>query len=138
MCASGIIALRSTDLPSVGIFIGITTSTPYGFPSVFSSSQVSTCSSSSGSLNRTAPSTPSPPARETAAATCSDGVKAKIGYSIPKRSHSSVRMGQAPVGEVATLAAKEANASSLALGYCALPVALRGISSTRVIARGSL
>ena len=28
MWASGIIALRSTDLPSVGIFIGITTSTP--------------------------------------------------------------------------------------------------------------
>ena len=30
-------------MPSVGIFIGITTSTPYGLPSVFSSSQVSVC-----------------------------------------------------------------------------------------------
>ena len=28
MCSSGIIALRSTDVPSVGIFIGITMSTP--------------------------------------------------------------------------------------------------------------
>src|SRR5262249_12436745 len=28
--------------------------------------------------------------------------------------------------------------SSLARGYCALPVALRGISGTKVIARGSL
>ena len=43
MCSSGIIALRSTDVPSVGIFIGITTSTPYGLPSVLSSSQVSAC-----------------------------------------------------------------------------------------------
>ena len=79
-------------MPSVGIFIGITTSTPYGLPSVLSSSQSSTSSSSSASLNRTQPSTPSPPARETAAATCSDGVKAKIGYSMPNRSHSAVRI----------------------------------------------
>ena len=57
----------------------MTMSTPYGLPSVFSSSQVSVRSSSSVSLNRTQPSTPSPPARETAAATCSEGVNAKIG-----------------------------------------------------------
>ena len=66
-------------MPSVGIFIGITMSTPYGLPSVLSSSQVRVRSSSSVSLNRTQPSTPRPPARETAAATCSEGVNAKIG-----------------------------------------------------------
>ena len=69
----------SLALPSVGTFAGITTSTPYGLPSVFSSIQLSTVSSSSGSLNRTQPSTPSPPALLTAAATFSDGVKTKIG-----------------------------------------------------------
>ena len=79
LCSSGIIAPRSTEVPSVGIFIGITMSTPYGLPSVLSSSQVRTRSSSSVSLNRTQPRTPSPPARDTAAATCSDGVNAKIG-----------------------------------------------------------
>ena len=79
LCSSGIIAPRSTEVPSVGIFIGMTMSTPYGLPSVLSSSQVRTRSSSSVSLNRTQPSTPRPPARETAAATCSDGVNAKIG-----------------------------------------------------------
>ena len=47
-----------------------------------------TRSSSSVSLKRTQPSTPRPPARETAAATCSEGVKAKIGYSIPNSSQS--------------------------------------------------
>ena len=80
----------SADVPSVGILAGMTTSTPYGLPSVFSSIQFRTRSSSSGSLNRTQPSTPRPPALLTAAATFSDGVKAKIGYSMPKRSHSSV------------------------------------------------
>ncbi len=79
LCSSGIIAPRSSEVPSVGIFIGMTMSTPYGLPSVLSSSQVRTRSSSSGSLNRTQPSTPRPPAFETAAATCSDGVNAKIG-----------------------------------------------------------
>ena len=128
-------------MPSVGIFIGITMSTPYGLPSVLSSSQVRTRSSSSVSLNRTQPSTPSPPARDTAAATCSDGVKAKIGYSIPNSSHRGVRMSafQTEVGStVAAFAAKPARASSLAAGYCALPVALRGIWSTTVSERGSL
>src|SRR5215218_5304047 len=93
MCSGGIIACRSTALPSVGIFMGITTSTPYGLPSVLSSSQSSVRSRSSASLNRTQPSTPRPPARETAAATCSDGVNAKIGYWIPNRSQSSVCIG---------------------------------------------
>jgi len=67
-------------------------STPYGLPSVCSSIQPSTVSRSSASLNRTQPSMPSPPARLTAAATFSEGVKTKIGYSMPKRSQSSVRI----------------------------------------------
>ena len=45
----------------------------------------------------------------------------------PELVTEGVRIGQAPVGAVA-LAANEASASSLAAGYCALPVALRGIS----------
>ena len=80
----------SIFVPSVGILAGITTSTPYGLPSVFSSIHRSVVSSSSGSLNRTQPSTPMPPARLTAAAAFSEGVKAKIGYWMPNRSHSSV------------------------------------------------
>lgn len=50
----------STALPSVGTLAGITMSTPYGLPSVLASIQSSTASSSSASLNRTQPSTPSP------------------------------------------------------------------------------
>ena len=69
----------STAVPSVGIFAGITMSTPYGKPRVLSSIHCSVASSSSGWLNRTQPSTPMPPARVTAAATFSDGVNAKIG-----------------------------------------------------------
>ena len=69
----------STAVPSVGILAGITMSTPYGLPSVFSSIHCRTFSRSSASLNRTQPSTPSPPALVTAAATFSDGVKTKIG-----------------------------------------------------------
>ena len=86
--SSGMYVDRSVDVPSVGIFIGMTTSTPYGLPSVLSSIQSSALSSSSASLKRTQPRTPRPPARDTAAATCSDGVNAKIGYSMPKASHS--------------------------------------------------
>ena len=71
----------------------MTMSTPYGLPSVFSSIQVRTASSSSASLNRTQPSTPSPPARLIAAATCSDGVKPKIGWVMPNWSQSGVRTG---------------------------------------------
>src|SRR6478672_7938307 len=70
--------LMSTAEPSCGTLAGMTTSTPYGLPSVFSSIQHSTRSRSSASLNRTHPSTPSPPALVTAAATFSDGVKTKI------------------------------------------------------------
>ena len=69
----------STAVPSVGTLAGMTMSTPYGLPSVFSSIQHRTFSRSSASLNRTQPSTPRPPALLTAAATFSDGVKTKIG-----------------------------------------------------------
>ena len=86
-------------------------------------------SSSSASLNRTQPSTPRPPARETAAATCSDGVNAKIGYSIPNSSQRAVRMllSRSDGGSRWRPSASR-SAISLAAGYCALPVALRGIS----------
>ncbi len=80
----------------MGTFIGITTSTPYGLESVFSSSQVNVLSRSSASLKRTHPKTPSPPARDTAAATFSEGVKAKIGYSMPNSSQMSVRISVPP------------------------------------------
>src|ERR1700712_1976550 len=89
-CVCGISLLMSTDVPSVGTLAGITMSTPYGLPSVFSSIHGSTVSRSSASLNRTQPSMPSPPARLTAAATFSDGVKTKIGYWMPNLSQSSV------------------------------------------------
>src|SRR5688572_25988852 len=48
----------------------------------------SAASRSAGSLNRTQPSTPSPPALLIAAATCSDGVNPKIGCWMPSRSQS--------------------------------------------------
>ncbi|SHV42964.1 Uncharacterised protein [Mycobacteroides abscessus subsp. abscessus] len=79
MCPCGINLSISTAVPSAGTLAGITISTPYGLPSVFSSIQFRTASSSSGSLNRTQPSTPIPPARLIAAATFSDGVKPNIG-----------------------------------------------------------
>jgi hypothetical protein len=82
-CPGGISRSRSTGVPSVGPWVGITTSTPYGRPSVLASSQVNAASRSAGSLNRTQPSTPSPPARLIAAATRSDGVKPTIGCSMP-------------------------------------------------------
>ena len=131
---------RSVDVPSVGIFIGMTTSTPYGLPSVLSSIQSRALSSSSASLKRTQPRTPRPPARDTAAATCSDGVNAKIGYSMPKASQRAVRIRPSLRSRSvwAVPAFWALSAISLAAGYCALPVALRGISSTRVSARGSL
>ena len=91
-CSGGIMVSRSTFEPSVGIFAGITTSTPKGLPSVFSCIHSRTASSSSVSLNRTQPSTPSPPARLIAAATSSLGVNPKIGDSIPNFSHSAVFM----------------------------------------------
>ena len=91
LCACGIIAPRSLAAPSAGTRAGMTTSTPYGRPSVFASIQSRTASSSAGSLNRTQPSTPMPPARLIAAATCSDGVKPTIGCSMPSRSHTGVR-----------------------------------------------
>ena len=90
------------------------------------------------SLNRTQPSTPSPPARETAAATCSEGVKAKIGCSMPKRSQRVVRTEALLVRGGQTHATLASVIIFLAATYCALPVALRGTRSTRVRWRGSL
>src|SRR5215472_3819610 len=90
-CRAGIRPPRSAGAPSVGSLAGITTSTPYGRPPVFASIHRRTASRSAGSLKRTQPSTPSPPARLIAAATCSDGLKPTMGCSMPSRSHSVVR-----------------------------------------------
>ncbi len=101
MWPAGISSPRSTCVPSAGILAGITTSTPYGRPSVLASIQASAASSSSASLYRTQPSTPRPPALLIAAATCSDGVKPTIGCSMPNRSQSGVRSAigsAAPLG----------------------------------------
>jgi hypothetical protein len=68
-------------------------STPYGVSPTCSSSQASSTSSCSG-LKPTAPSTPRPPARETAATTSRQWLKAKIGNSIPSVSQMSVRIGE--------------------------------------------
>src|SRR5216683_6347199 len=91
LCSRGISWSRSWGAPSAGTRAGMTTSMPYGRPPVFSSIQVRTVSRSAGSLKRTQPSTPSPPARLIAAATCSDGLKPTMGCSTPSRSHSAVR-----------------------------------------------
>ena len=73
----------------------MTTSMPYGRPPVLASIQSRAASSSAGSLNRTQPSTPRPPARLTAAATCSDGLNPTMGCSMPSRSHSGRPHGRA-------------------------------------------
>src|SRR5580704_6283334 len=91
LCASGISRSRSRAAPSVGTRAGMTTSMPYGRPSVWLSIQVSAASRSAGSLKRTQPSTPRPPARLTAAATCSDGVKPTMGCSMRSWSQRGVR-----------------------------------------------
>src|SRR6266581_5215944 len=91
LCPAGISWLRSVTAPSAGTWAGMTTSMPYGRPPVLLSIQSRTLSSSAGSLKRTQPSTPRPPARLTAAATCSEGVKPTMGCSMPSRSQSGVR-----------------------------------------------
>src|SRR4051794_21484189 len=68
----------------------MTRSTPYGLPSQWSSIQASSISSSSG-VNASAPSTPKPPARLTAATTSRQWEKAKIGNSMPNLSQTGVR-----------------------------------------------
>src|SRR4051794_41162021 len=68
----------------------MTRSTPYGLPSMLSSIHLSSISSSSG-VNARAPSTPSPPARLTAATTSRQWENAKIGNSIPNFSQTGVR-----------------------------------------------
>ena len=90
LCVCGISWLRSCCPPSAGTRAGMTTSMPYGRPPVFRSIQSRTVSSSAGSLNRTQPSTPRPPARLIAAATCSDGVNPTTGCSMPSRSQRGV------------------------------------------------
>src|SRR2546426_6966200 len=75
----------------------MTTSTPYGFPPTCSSSQRSSTSSCSFE-KASAPSTPSPPARLTAATTSRQWLKAKRGSSMPSRSQTRVRKKSAPLG----------------------------------------
>src|SRR5262249_30431946 len=64
-----------------------------------SSIQRSSISSCSG-VNPTAPSTPKPPACDTAATTSRQWVNAKIGNSMSRRSQSSVCMGSSGGGAV--------------------------------------
>src|SRR5215467_12468992 len=52
--------------------------------------QSSTAARSPGALTPTAPSTPRPPARLIAAATCSEGVNPTVGCSMPSGGHSDV------------------------------------------------
>src|SRR3954471_11682901 len=68
----------------------MTRSTPYGLPSQWSSIHASSISSSSG-VNASAPSTPKPPARLTAATTSRQCENAKMGNSIPNMSQTGVR-----------------------------------------------
>src|SRR5690348_12772055 len=69
----------------------MTMSVPYGLPSTCSSIQLSSMSSSSG-VYASAPSTPKPPARLTAATTSRQCENAKIGNSIPSSSEIGVFM----------------------------------------------
>src|SRR3954466_8397115 len=68
----------------------MTRSTPYGLPSQGSSIQLSSTSSSAG-VNASAPSTPKPPARLTAAMTSRQCENAKIGNSMSSLSAIGVR-----------------------------------------------
>src|SRR5436190_16454746 len=68
----------------------MTTSTPYGLPSTCSSIQLSSISNWTVE-NASAPSTPMPPARLTAATTSRQWLKAKIGRSMPNISQTGVR-----------------------------------------------
>src|SRR3954447_2257515 len=93
----GIIALRSassfsaSSTPMPSYLPGITMSTPYGLSPTCSSIHASSTSSCSG-VKPTAPSTPKPPAFDTAATTSRQCVKAKMGNSMPRRLASSVCM----------------------------------------------
>src|SRR6266498_2039752 len=69
----------------------MTMSVPYGLPSTCPSIQLSSMSSSSG-VYASAPSTPKPPARLTAATTSRQCENAKIGNSIPRSSAIGVFM----------------------------------------------
>src|SRR5436190_3474276 len=82
--------LSGSRSPAPAYDAGMTTSTPYGLPSTFSSihfSSISSCSCEKAS----APSTPIPPARLTAATTSRQWLKAKIGRSMPNMSQTRVR-----------------------------------------------
>src|SRR5258708_5680739 len=94
-CSSGIISTSFFPLSppsSTPTYVaGTSTSTPYGrSPSSFSiqSSSTSSCSG----VKATAPSTPMPPAFDTAATTSRQWLKARIGNSMPRRSQTGVRM----------------------------------------------
>ena len=114
-------------MPSVGIFIGITMSTPYGLPSVLSSSQVRTRSSSSVSLKRTQPEHAEPA-----------GPRDRGRDVLGRREREDRVVDPELVAERGAHQAVTPRAISLAAGYCALPVALRGICGTTVSERGSL
>src|SRR5438552_2592874 len=96
LCCSGIIPaswsamFSGSRLPAPAYDAGITTSTPYGLPSTCSSIQLSSISNWSVE-NASAPSTPMPPARLTAATTSRQWLKAKIGRSMPNMSQTRVR-----------------------------------------------
>ena len=83
--------------PAVEMFSGISTSSPYGLPSVCSSIHFSSCSIVSGEC-AVAPSTPKPPARLTAATTSRQWLKASSGNSIPSMSQIGDFMADAPCG----------------------------------------
>src|SRR5437660_6354175 len=76
----------------------MTMSTPYGLPSTCSSIQHNSISRSSG-LYASAPSTPKPPARLTAATTSRQCENAKIGNSMSSRSAMGVRTRNPPSGK---------------------------------------
>src|SRR6516225_2530111 len=66
-----------------------TMSTPYGWPSTWSSIHFNSCSRCSGVI-QAAPRTPKPPALDVAATTSLQWLKAKIGASIPSNSVAAV------------------------------------------------
>src|SRR5581483_5747585 len=94
------VALSRPPCSTPSYLIGITTSTPYGFPPTCASIQSSSTSSASAVGKASAPRTPSPPALLTAATTSRQWLNAKIGNSMPKVSQRRVRTARllAPLG----------------------------------------
>ena len=104
-------------MPSVGIFIGITTSTPYGLPSVFSSSQVSVCVELLGVVEADAAEDTEPAgARDRRGDVLGRGEGEDRVLDPEAVAELGAHQVRLPSGEVATLAANDAMASSFALG----------------------